>query len=797
MTSRRPVSGRNAWDAKGASNPGSAFNDEDDFAPTAMESEIYNAKTSGKLGEAMPKIVARKEDKAIGCCGKFQRIIRGIWATKQTEETEGNPDLKVKTTLRELIIYCVFLVMLCIMTFGMASSNMFYYTNVLNNLFLSTPWDNTNPQTNFADMSLPGDFFDYSENTLVKGLYQNWEHWYNNASVDPSVYGYIYYENKLLGVPRLRQVRVRNDTCVVPKDFKDQIKACYAAFSSSAEDTKAYRIANGTAWTYHSESELQGTSYWGKLGTYSGSGFYQDLLPNSVDSIAIIEDLKQNLWIDRGTRAVFVDFTVYNANINLFCVIKLVAEMPPTGGIVPSYTMRTVKLIRYAAPMDFFVLGCEALFCVFILYYLVEEFLEIKKLKLTYLKEFWNILDLLVLAISICCIIFNVYRTMVVNSMLEGILSNPNVFINFEFLSWAQDIFNSAMAIMVFAAWIKIFKYLSFNKTMTQLSSTLGACAKDLGGFAIMFFIIFLAFAQLGYLIFGTQVADFSSFQTSIFTLFRIILGDFNFQALQQANRVLGPAYFILYVFFVFFVLLNMFLAIINDTYSEVKSDMMNQPNEIDVGAFFKQRANTVMSKLHLKKNKIIEIQKAMTSADANGDKTIDFDEWRHDLKMRGYAEAEIEAVFAKYDANGDRLLDENELKKMQADLEGQKIAITQNMDEVNKGGMVLQDDEGGMGIRSEEFELLQRRVDRLENSIGSIVSKIDSVLVKLEAMERAKAKRRETIGKMIDNIAQSEGTSDEVKRVEMEKLIRSELEKWDSEPFAGPASRATTPRPR
>lgn len=77
------------------------------------------------------------------------------------------------------------------------------------------------------------------------------------------------------------------------------------------------------------------------------------------------------------------------------------------------------------------------------------------------------------------------------------------------------------------------------------------------------------------------------------FTLFRIILGDFNFGALQQANRVLGPAYFILYVFFVFFILLNMFLAIINDTYSEVKADLAEQPNEFEVGDYLKQVLRT------------------------------------------------------------------------------------------------------------------------------------------------------------------------------------------------------------
>jgi len=62
---------------------------------------------------------------------------------------------------------------------------------------------------------------------------------------------------------------------------------------------------------------------------------------------------------------------------------------------------------------------------------------------------------------------------------------------------------------------------------------------------------------------------------------------------MQQANRVLGPAYFIIYVFFVFFILLNMFLAIINDTYSEVKSELAEQKNELEMGDFFKKVRRT------------------------------------------------------------------------------------------------------------------------------------------------------------------------------------------------------------
>lgn len=49
----------------------------------------------------------------------------------------------------------------------------------------------------------------------------------------------------------------------------------------------------------------------------------------------------------------------------------------------------------------------------------------------------------------------------------------------------------------------------------------------------------------------------------------------------------------------------------------------------------------------------------------------------------------------------------------------------------------------------------LVRRVDRMEHSIGSIVSKIDAVIVKLEIMERAKLKRREVLGRLLDGVAE------------------------------------------
>ena len=75
-------------------------------------------------------------------------------------------------------------------------------------------------------------------------------------------------------------------------------------------------------WTYMSEKELDGTSFNGEISEYGGGGYTQVLPLTPNEAKDVIQYLKDNLWIDRATRAVFVDFTVYNANINLFCVVR-------------------------------------------------------------------------------------------------------------------------------------------------------------------------------------------------------------------------------------------------------------------------------------------------------------------------------------------------------------------------------------------------------------------------------------------------------------------------------------------
>ncbi len=100
--------------------------------------------------------------------------------------------------------------------------------------------------------------------------------------------------------------------------------------------------------------------------------------------------------------------------------------------------------------------------------------------------------------ISLAQIFYSVYNILTIDALIAANLEKPFTYTDFNSLGSRARILLALMAFNIFAAWMKLFKYLSFNKTMTQLSQTLTSATKDLSGFSVMFFIIYFAFVQLG-----------------------------------------------------------------------------------------------------------------------------------------------------------------------------------------------------------------------------------------------------------------------------------------------------------
>ncbi|KAJ8359952.1 hypothetical protein SKAU_G00164770 [Synaphobranchus kaupii] len=96
--------------------------------PLSPLSTIYNPKpvlanpydNACKLDLPVPvtaesKIPGNRQGKpSSGCCSFIGRAVRGLWGTTLTEDTAENREMFVRTTLRELMVYIIFLMDICL-----------------------------------------------------------------------------------------------------------------------------------------------------------------------------------------------------------------------------------------------------------------------------------------------------------------------------------------------------------------------------------------------------------------------------------------------------------------------------------------------------------------------------------------------------------------------------------------------------------------------------------------------------------------------------------------------------------
>ena len=115
-----------------------------------------------------------------------------------------------------------------------------------------------------------------------------------------------------------------------------------------------------------------------------------------------------------------------------------------------------------------------------------------------------------------------------------------------------------------------------------------------------------------------------------------------------------------------------MFLALINDTYSEVKAELAVREAERLVTDYFKQGYSNVLGRLGSKDGAPQKIMQAMQAAYAEDEK-VSYAELRQNLKKSNFSNMEIELVMSQYDTNEDECIDEEEAIKVFQDLSGGK----------------------------------------------------------------------------------------------------------------------------
>lgn len=89
--------------------------------------------------------------------------------------------------------------------------------------------------------------------------------------------------------------------------------------------------------------------------------------------------------------------------------------------------------------------------------------------------------------------------------------------------------------------------------------------------FSAVFLIIFAGMAFAHLLAYGDTIAQFKDTTASFYSMYRVLAGDFDFISMYKNNRIIGPAFFIIWSLVGLTVLFNMFVSIIMESYEATK----------------------------------------------------------------------------------------------------------------------------------------------------------------------------------------------------------------------------------
>ncbi|CAH1970953.1 unnamed protein product [Acanthoscelides obtectus] len=360
-----------------------------------------------------------------------------------------------------------------------------------------------------------------------------------------------------------------------------------------------------------------------------------------------------------------------------------------------------MKLLRSSKKWDVFVWVCELASYVFVLIYFFEELREIIYFKWRYITKFWNVIDFLIIASAIASGAFSVKQYLRVPMTIDAIRDNPEKYANVEHLGAIYNSTNQLYAVLLLVVFLKVFKYLKFNKTMGQLSSTLKRCSKDISYFLLMFFIVFIAFGEVGCLLFGSSVYNYKNLDIAMFTLLRTTLGNFEYEEIGNIHKVLAPIYFLTFIFLVIFVLLNMFLAIINDTYDDVKIEA--PPDELQMSQYLQNRFYKFLRIIGIKKNFGADEQKnaVNTNMELLGQK----------LEKRGFNHFEIDMFFERYRINPEATIKTDELDDSAED----STRRSKRLDTIDNASKKLEEIDETIGLLFNQVKSLHKRLDDIE----------------------------------------------------------------------------------
>ncbi|KAM7014972.1 polycystin-1-like protein 2 [Tautogolabrus adspersus] len=466
---------------------------------------------------------------------------------------------RVFALLREILTYMGFMWMLLLVAYGQRDPNAYFLTQHIRQSFSKGISDSMSIQ----------DVFDWANTTLLSSLFGEYPGFITDGN------------SKLVGNARLRQVRVQKGSCNVPLSMQQSNKDCHAPYSWELEDMGSYSPGWSSAvqdnsslnpqspWTYQSQGKLRALPIWGSVRLYRGGGFVMDLGPDLQNSSRTLQYLYDNTWFDVYTQAIFVEFSVYNANVNLFCIVTLLLETSAIGAFQFRSELQNVRLYQSTGGLHIFVMASEVIYFLFVIYYMFVQGKLMKQHKWAYFKSKWNLLEAGIIILSWSAMSVFIKRTVLGMQNIEYYQNHKDQYASFHETAKADAVLGYLIAFLVLLATVKLWHLLRLNPKLHMITATLQRAWTDISGFLVVMTIMFLAYSIASNLMYGWKLYSYRTLLDAGLTMVSLQLGIFNYEEVLNYNPVLGAFLIGSCIVFMTFVVLNLFISVILVAFSQ------------------------------------------------------------------------------------------------------------------------------------------------------------------------------------------------------------------------------------
>ena len=225
-------------------------------------------------------------------------------------------------------------------------------------------------------------------------------------------------------------------------------------------------------------------------------------------------------WIDRQTRAIFIQMVTFNPNINLFSYITILFEILPSGNMVNSMVINPIKLYYNYSLLSILLI----IYSIFMILSFLNQMKKLFHLRLKYFTHFWNLIEISIISFSLASFSISFLMFQTKNYALKLVsYSNRNSIFKLRLLSDSNQLLFYLLGICCFLSTIKFIKILKFNRKILFFSSLLKVCFSKLFNLCFIFISILFAYIQLMYLLYNVETKEFKTFSSSTMTVFNIL----------------------------------------------------------------------------------------------------------------------------------------------------------------------------------------------------------------------------------------------------------------------------------